>query len=710
MAPINCTICRSRSDPMFLSVLRKVFGAVLAAVLFISTGLVWAQDSSEEAAIVPLKVLEDPNRLLSFPDILSEDKAAGFRTVEGHGYSHGYGSIGNLWFLLQLPASKDLQDTERFLEFRPKVADDLQVYIGTVEDPESTSDFHLISTGSNRPYAGRPVQDPRLLVPVTLQPWPQTVYVRMQSRFATALSVTLLTEAKMLQSGLGRALLSGGFISVCFFVILINCSFWYWLRDFYYLLYALYALSMVFSELWQANLTFLLAPETAHQLRLPVFGVSSFLYLTGGLWFAIDFLNIRKTSRLAFYLLLTMVAVGPVHLFTAYYDLWHLSYLPLSIFTQILFLYPLGVIIYLAFWKSDLRAQIYLLSFVPIMIAVALLIARGLDLIDNSQLIVDSTKIGSMVHLVVMTIGLGYRIRRAENDRFLAEHRALKLAESSTETANQLVKQRTRELTSTNARLEDALAAERQFARQQLQFIDMISHEYKTPLSVLRTNLNMLELSVQKGLQLPEKLLERMTVAVGRLKEIIEVGLHSERVEIRTFAMKMGPFTIDELISDAVHVTGHMFPNRQVTYSADPQNLSLKLHGDIAMLKTALVNLLDNGLKYSPDDQPVTVGLDRSDDNPASILLSVSDRGNGIAEKDQPHIFDKYYRAHGNNSAQGAGLGLYLVKKIVEAHGGTVSLESSASGTTVTLQFDLNQAGTGSGILPPPLSQTKENQ
>ena len=662
---------------------------VFWTVFSFCNGPAHAIGSSKGSQALSLTLLKDPERRLSFDDILIEAEAGSFEFVGSDGFSDGYGKTGAYWLRFTLPAANAAEEVTHYLEFRPKVADDLEIYLGTSQTAQSAADFEHLSTGSNRPYADRPVRDPRLLVPVTLKSWPQAVYVRMQSRFATALNVTLSSENDMLASGLHRALLSGGFISVCFFVILINLNFWYWLRDLYYLLYAGYAAAMVFGEIWQANLTFLLVPDVAHLVRLPVFGLSSLLFLSAGLWFAIDFLKIRQASKLSYYMMLAMVAVGPVHLCMSFLNLWHLTYLPLTVLTQILFLYPFGFIVYLALWKKDSRARIYLLSFVPITIALALIMARGLGWIGSSQLLLDSTKIGAMVHLIIMTIGLGYRIRRSENERFEAEHKALQVARSANERANQLVEQRTRELTSANGRLEAALNSERQLARQQLQFIDMISHEYKTPLSVLQTNLDLLEMSVKKGVQLSEKVLNRMHVSVDRLKEIIEVGLHSDRVAMRSFSVKKEDFRLDDLVTDAIHVVASMYPRRRIDYVARQQLKTLIFHGDLAMLKTALVNLLDNGLKYTDADQAVRIHLDRTGGEIDCIILSVSDEGSGIAERDQPYVFDKYFRASDKGGTGGAGLGLYLVKKIVEAHDGTVSLQSSQAGTVVTIEIKL---------------------
>ena len=90
-------------------------------------------------------------------------------------------------------------------------------------------------------------------------------------------------------------------------------------------------------------------------------------------------------------------------------------------------------------------------------------------------------------------------------------------------------------------------------------------------------------------------------------------------------------------------------------------------------LERVIANLVGNAMKYSSDHQPVVLEVDERE---GSALISVIDRGIGIPEADIPHVFDKFYRAKSGKKAAGLGLGLYIAKAIVEAHGGVLRLES----------------------------------
>lgn len=102
--------------------------------------------------------------------------------------------------------------------------------------------------------------------------------------------------------------------------------------------------------------------------------------------------------------------------------------------------------------------------------------------------------------------------------------------------------------------------------------------------------------------------------------------------------------------------------------------------GDRALLKTALLNLLDNAIKYSPDKEPIQVRYTVVE---RDALVTVTSRGAIIRQDDLEKVFDKFFRGRGSNNTQGAGLGLYLVRKIINQFGGTVTLSSSDPEGTV---------------------------
>jgi signal transduction histidine kinase len=124
-------------------------------------------------------------------------------------------------------------------------------------------------------------------------------------------------------------------------------------------------------------------------------------------------------------------------------------------------------------------------------------------------------------------------------------------------------------------------------------------------------------------------------------------------------------------------------PSHTITYAVCPGNWQAEV--DPKLMRQALMNLLLNAVKFSPDGSTVTLSLDRDE---RDAVIRVADQGIGIPDADLPHIFEVFYRAKNVGAVEGTGLGLALVRQIAEAHHGFVFCESEVdAGTTFTLRF-----------------------
>jgi two-component system heavy metal sensor histidine kinase CusS len=117
-----------------------------------------------------------------------------------------------------------------------------------------------------------------------------------------------------------------------------------------------------------------------------------------------------------------------------------------------------------------------------------------------------------------------------------------------------------------------------------------------------------------------------------------------------------------------------------------------QIHADPDLFERAVGNLLDNALRFTPENGSIHIALSKGD---ADFEVAVSDNGSGISPEHLPRVFDRFYRADSSRGSDGAGLGLALVKSIVDLHGGSVGIQSEAGrGTTVTLRFPKQPVGT----------------
>jgi len=248
-----------------------------------------------------------------------------------------------------------------------------------------------------------------------------------------------------------------------------------------------------------------------------------------------------------------------------------------------------------------------------------------------------------------------------------------------------LVEQRTSELTSKKRELELALEAEKAAVKSNVNFIDMISHEYRTPLSIMMSSIDLLELDAKNNPDKDnEKTLSKMRTAGLRLRALLELSLNQKRIDASNIV-----FSPDEtdFAVNVIHVAAELarsaHPEHRIIVD-DSMWRDLTIRVDCQLMISAISNLLDNACKYS-DPSVVKVILKDSED---TVSVAVCDNGVGIPEQDLDQIFEKYFRAKGSGNKSGAGVGLYLVKKIVQLHEGEISIDSrKGEGTTIAIEI-----------------------
>lgn len=217
-------------------------------------------------------------------------------------------------------------------------------------------------------------------------------------------------------------------------------------------------------------------------------------------------------------------------------------------------------------------------------------------------------------------------------------------------------------------------ATRRQFrlSIQQQNFMMAITHELKTPIAVTLLNLETLQKHrLDEARQ--QKLIANTIQEAKRLDVLCNNILLASQLEARAYKMNMAELNFSELVESCVLDFTTRFPARSITMLVDEQ---VYMIGESLLLEMMVNNLLENALKYSPRDQPVHIVLQQT---LQKITLKIVDNGPGILEEERIKIFDKFYRI-GNEStrhAKGTGLGLYLCKRIVQDHGGEISVRDN---------------------------------
>jgi signal transduction histidine kinase len=242
-------------------------------------------------------------------------------------------------------------------------------------------------------------------------------------------------------------------------------------------------------------------------------------------------------------------------------------------------------------------------------------------------------------------------------------------------------------------------------ARQQMEFVAAVSHELRTPLAVIRSAAENLADGVVHDEERIKRYGELMRTEGRRLTEMVEQILELAGIQAGRRGFALRPVRIDALLESIVASSSSLIENAGLTVESDvPADLPPVL-GDEPALRRVFQNLVDNAIKYGASGGWIGLSARASG---SQVIVTVADRGIGIAPAEQDRIFEPFYRAADVVAAQmqGAGLGLSLVQRIVLAHGGRVSVKSApGNGSAFTVQIPeaaVDAAGEPAPLAPPP--------
>ena len=245
----------------------------------------------------------------------------------------------------------------------------------------------------------------------------------------------------------------------------------------------------------------------------------------------------------------------------------------------------------------------------------------------------------------------------------------------------------TRELKQKVKELERAYEELKALDRMKDEFLAMTAHELKTPLTpmlslvrqMLEKNLGKINKKQEEALRIVSRGAERLGSSIEKILEISK--LESGRMELNKEKMQLA-----SLIQDVVEQMKPLAKLKKITLTQRITKLP-PVEADERRVATVLTNLIENAIKFTPDGGKVTVEAKQRGNK---ILVQVRDRGMGIAKKDIPKLFTKFFQA--NHTRPGAGLGLSICKILVEAHGGKIRCESEL-GKGSTFSFTLPVKG-----------------
>lgn len=565
-------------------------------------------------------------------ELARPEHAAEFRPLRGV-LAKGF-TRETCWIRFTLQRSSDAPH-EWWLEVAMPYLDEVTLFVGQPE-----TGFEALTLGDRQPFSLRPVPHRLFVFPLHLaDERPVTAYLRIRT------SSTMLVETLNVWQPTGllanvhqEAAWYWGVFGILALGALSNLVFWVWLREAIYRAYTLYLISLLFLNFVNSGFGAMWLFPDQPVMADRAIGFAVGLTMLVGLWFFAHVFALRENfPRLARGVpwILSLYGAAAMAAVMGYWD-WVAA--PIQA-VALLVTIGIGIAGPWLLWRGHAHLRLYVaaFSFQLAMVIAALMRNLGLWPLEMS---IDHFVLGaSGLHVVLLNFALADRVRNIQRERQRLETEATRIG-------------------------SEMLALD-----QQREFMAMVAHEFRTPLAIIDTSAQVIASQLREGKFDQEARCTNIRDAVRRVTSLMDEFLSRERMEGATDGFSPAEVSLDTLIEGVLRE----FPEGRirVVRRQAPQSLYIDFH----LAHVALINLLGNAVRYSTPAGEVRLDIEGMKNGGTRFI--VSDEGPGVPLEEQSQIFDKYFRGQAAQTKAGAGLGLYLVKRIASLHGGTIEIEST---------------------------------
>jgi signal transduction histidine kinase len=317
--------------------------------------------------------------------------------------------------------------------------------------------------------------------------------------------------------------------------------------------------------------------------------------------------------------------------------------------------------------------------------------ARAMFLSEHDLWALDVMLVASGLVGVVSALILGRRVGAA-SEELVAVARRIGDGEPSPTAPDRAVPQELarlhRELELTSQRLEQARARERALDASRRELVAWVSHDLRTPLAGIRAIVEALEDGVVSDPDTVARYYGTLRREADRLAELVDDLFELSRAQAGVLELHMERVSLGDLVSDALAGASPIAAAKGVRLEGHLDGPPAELEVSASEVLRALRNILENAIRHTPSDGTVTVEAGRDD---AGAYVSVVDTGGGIPEKDLPRVFEVAFRGDTARTPgdAGAGLGLAIARRFVEAHRGDITVRNENGGSRFTVRLPL---------------------
>ncbi len=621
-------------------------------------------DSPRNSLAGHLEILVDKSGSLSLQDILTAENQTRFKLIPGFvNCSYTNDTVWARMAVVRSPAFPD----HSYLRLWPPYLDYLNVYVQTGDDPSLAASYQEFRLGDQIPVKERPLIDADFAVPLTLpKDRPYLVYFRIRTSSTLNLAGDIHTPKDYITYGSFNVARQGGYLAIVLVVSMINMILYLRLWDKLYLYFSLYVFFLFINHFPGSGLMAIFWPSQLHNLSN---------YMVGGgigctlIFFSLFGMRLFESTEKPwvrrFFISMAILA-GTTALSVPFGFYNRLA--PVLFYTSLASIFLLTWLSFREVARKSEGAFLYLAAFGLSNIGYAVHFLRLLGILPLAWWNMHAVQVASIFNMVLITLAMTERVNRAEKSALQAalesEHKALKLAEEMT---NDIMEQQ--------LKLQESL-------ERKTRFVEMVSHEYRTPLAIIRANLDILELQEATQGKGESANIVKMQRAVARLVEVIESSLIRSRLQSDGVNPKQEIVAVADFLADILEEARNLWPGNDLVLEIGSLK-TVYVASDPSLLKTSLFNLIDNAVKYSEIADPITISHSASE---VEVTIGVADLGPGIPENERQKVLGKFQQGRRSSGKGGRGLGLFLVTKIMQDCGGRLELTANCpQGTVATL-------------------------
>lgn len=624
-------------------------------------------------------VLLDPGETLGPQDLGRAEVQSRFKALDGPpalGYLRGAA-----WLRLTLRPPPGVTG-ERLLELQFPPIDEVTLFW-----PGGNGQLQLGRTAGDRhPLAQREVLHRNVVYRVQLEPGTEpTFYLRVRGSNTFHFSVVLWQPEAFVSAAMTEQLLWGVVLAVHIVLILSNLWFFQALRDAPHGLFALFALTSFLSVLFLEGFGHRYLLDGWPRVNDALVVGSWMLAQPMAYLFVLRFVGLtgpggRTWARLLvwgqFLFSVAMILGDQVAGLTwarALFSAVQLTGVPV-----------LAGILAVHGRRGNEQARQTLVAMLPVMAAVFMRLARNLGLLEANSLFDHGYYVGLLLYLLMLNFAISRRqeaLRRAAES---ARDEALITVSQSARELEVRVQERTAQTTAAMRQVEASLALERRLRADQRTFFATVSHELRTPLAVIDTTVQNLALQQPPPPPAMQARLRKVLAATERMAALLQRHLGKEQLDDDAPRVNVQPCDLAALLADAADAARLLSDRHTLSVQVSPSPGLFACDPELTRL--ALGNLAQNAVLYSPLGSAVVLrARARAAQEGGGVVLEVADNGPGVPTHEQERLFSGSYRGAAAQAAgvPGTGMGLLLARRMVEAQGGTLSLEFPQGGGTL---------------------------